>query len=200
MYLPISPRTLAVLGLALGCSACFLFPGKKSHTAPPCAAARDAPQLTYAFPTDSGSNGDCTIPRPDQEVRVEQDADGRHCVDLQTVAYMGFRPKQIEMDNRYTLVTDGGESAVFSMETLEIEKVGTCYGSSDPVGIWLWQRRGCVEAPADIDTSSTLALRWMPKMNADREMARWDFTGRTTEEDPLRTDPICEVPDTLATK
>jgi hypothetical protein len=110
--------------------------------------------LKYAYPTDSGINKECTIARPNQEVQLEQDADGRHCVDLQTVAYMGFKPKQIEMDNRYMLVTDGGESATFEMETLEIEKVGMCFGSSDPVDIWLWQRRGCVEAPADVDTSS----------------------------------------------
>ena len=201
MYVLSSTRAaLAIFGLALGSSACFLFPGKKAVTAPPCGATRDAPQLTYAFPTDPGSNTTCTIPHPDQEVRVEQDAEGRYCVDLQTVAYMGFRPKQIEMDNHYSLVTDAGESATFSMETLEIEKVGTCHGSGDPVGVWLWQRRGCVEAPVGIDTSSTLALQWMPKLNTNREMARWDFTGRTIEADPYRTDPICEVPSSLAAK
>lgn len=191
-----SRRSLASTAvLLLSCSACHWFPGSKPVAAPPCGASHEDPALKYAYPTDSGINKECTIARPNQEVQLEQDADGRHCVDLQTVAYMGFKPKQIEMDNRYMLVTDGGESATFEMETLEIEKVGMCFGSSDPVDIWLWQRRGCVEAPADVDTSSTLALRWIPKLTGPRELARWDFTGRVIEPDLMRTDPVCEQPE-----
>ena len=47
---------------------------------------------------------------------------------------MSFQPKPVEMDNRYAIRTDGERSAVFPMETVEVEKVGTCFGS---VGIWV---------------------------------------------------------------
>ena len=67
----------------------------------------------------------------------------------------------------------GGQSATFPMETVDVEKVGMCFGSGGDVGIWVSQLRGCVEPPADIETSSTLALQWMPAMMTDRELARW---------------------------
>lgn len=195
-----SLRILSVLTLVGLVTPACLMGGGKAVSTPPCAARPDAPRLTYAYPSNPGSVGECTVSRPKREVEVHREPDGRYCVDLQTVVYMGFQPKPVEMDNRYALRTDGGQSATFPMETVDVEKVGMCFGSGGDVGIWVSQLRGCVEPPADIETSTTLALQWMPAMMADRELARWDFTGRTIEEDRMRPDPTCEAPGELATQ
>ncbi len=181
----------AVLGFALGGSACF-FTSVTDTSAPACRASSPDARLSYAYPSDPGANKTCTISPPKRDVTVERDETGRYCVELHTVAYQSFEPKQVAMDNRFELVTDAGVSASFGLESLGAERVGSCHGSSGSDGIWIWHRRGCLdETPADIEATHSLAVRMNPGMMSPRELARWDFSGAQIEKNPLHDTPTC---------